>query len=70
MFAALWSIGEIAAYSLIPYKTPWLMLNMTAPLALAAGYACEWAWEVGRTRARVASGVPMRLKAWTEKPRT
>lgn len=54
VFAALWSIGEIAAYSLIPYKTPWLMLNMTAPLALAAGYACEWAWEVGRTRARVA----------------
>ena len=54
VFAALWSIGEIAAYSLIPYKTPWLMLNMTAPLALAAGYACQRAWDLGRTRARVA----------------
>ena len=45
VFVALWSVGEVAAYSLIPYKTPWLTLNMTAPLALAAGYACQWAWE-------------------------
>jgi uncharacterized protein (TIGR03663 family) len=56
VFAALWSIGEIAAYSLIPYKTPWLMLNMTAPLALAAGYACDRVWQLGRTRARLALG--------------
>jgi hypothetical protein len=27
----------IAAYSLIPYKTPWLMLNFVVPLALIAG---------------------------------
>jgi predicted membrane-bound mannosyltransferase len=50
----LWSIGEIAAYSLIPYKTPWLMLNMTAPLALAAGYACGWVWERRAAKSRVA----------------
>jgi uncharacterized protein (TIGR03663 family) len=56
VFAALWSIGEIAAYSLIPYKTPWLMLNMTAPLALAGGYACAWIWERGRTEWRAALG--------------
>ena len=64
VFAALWSIGEIAAYSLIPYKTPWLMLNMTAPLALAAGYACGWAWDRGRTRARVVlSGAAVAVAA-------
>ena len=54
VFAALWSIGEVAAYSLIPYKTPWLMLNMTAPLALAAGYGCEWVWERRPARSGVA----------------
>jgi uncharacterized protein (TIGR03663 family) len=45
IFAALWGVGTIAAYSLIPYKTPWLTLNMIVPLALAAGYAGQWIWE-------------------------
>ena len=33
LFCALWSFGLIAAYSLIPYKTPWLVLNFVVPLA-------------------------------------
>lgn len=37
-FAGLWAFGIIAAYSLIPYKTPWLILNFLPPLALASGY--------------------------------
>lgn len=41
LFAALWAFGIIAAYSLVPYKTPWLMLNFIVPLALIAGYAVE-----------------------------
>ena len=40
-FAALWALGIVAAYSLIPYKTPWLTLNMVVPLALVAGWAAE-----------------------------
>jgi uncharacterized protein (TIGR03663 family) len=31
-------------YSLIPYKTPWLALNLWLPLALLAGKTIEWLW--------------------------
>lgn len=55
MFAGLWSVGTVAAYSLIPYKTPWLTLNMTAPLAISSGYACDLAW---RHRGRVPRVLP------------
>lgn len=39
VFTAFWAVGMIAAYSLIPYKTPWLMLNFLPPLAILAGCA-------------------------------
>jgi uncharacterized protein (TIGR03663 family) len=45
VFAALWTLGVLAAYSAIPYKTPWLTLNLLAPLALNAGHASELAWQ-------------------------
>jgi uncharacterized protein (TIGR03663 family) len=41
VFAALWAIGIVAAYSLIPYKTPWLVLNFIVPLAVIGGYGVE-----------------------------
>lgn len=41
IFTALWAFGMFAAYSLIPYKTPWLMLNFVVPLAMISGYAFE-----------------------------
>lgn len=51
MFAALWAFGLFAAYTIIPYKTPWIGINFLLPMALAAGYAInelaagkEW-WE-------------------------
>jgi uncharacterized protein (TIGR03663 family) len=39
IFAGAWAFGIIAAYTLIPYKTPWLMINFTVPLAISGGYA-------------------------------
>jgi uncharacterized protein (TIGR03663 family) len=41
IFAAAWGFGTLAAYSLIPYKTPWLALNFVVPMAIAAGYAVQ-----------------------------
>ena len=41
LFAAAWGFGLLAAYSLISYKTPWLVLNFVVPLAVAAGYAVQ-----------------------------
>jgi uncharacterized protein (TIGR03663 family) len=54
VFAALWAVGMLAAYSLIPYKTPWLTLNMIAPLTICGGYACELAWQQRRAWPRGA----------------
>ncbi|MCA1616116.1 MAG: hypothetical protein LC800_18845, partial [Acidobacteria bacterium] len=41
LFAAQWGFGLLAAYSLIAYKTPWLVLSMLVPFALAGGYAVD-----------------------------
>ncbi|MEO8217485.1 MAG: flippase activity-associated protein Agl23 [Acidobacteriota bacterium] len=40
-FVALWAFGLFAAYSLVPYKTPWLTLNFLIPLALLAGWSID-----------------------------
>jgi uncharacterized protein (TIGR03663 family) len=53
LFAALWAFGLLAAYSLIPYKTPWLMLNFVVPLALIAGYAVQAIYELEGRQWRV-----------------
>lgn len=57
LFCALWAFGLIAAYSLIPYKTPWLLLNFVVPLALIAGYAVQAIFEWDRGRMRLVSAV-------------
>jgi uncharacterized protein (TIGR03663 family) len=36
--AALWATALILAYSILPYKTPWLTLNFIIPLALVGSY--------------------------------
>ncbi|HEV8593522.1 MAG TPA: glycosyltransferase family 39 protein [Pyrinomonadaceae bacterium] len=38
MFAGLWAFGLLLAYSIIPYKTPWLALSFLLPMCLVAGY--------------------------------
>jgi uncharacterized protein (TIGR03663 family) len=57
LFAALWSFGLIAAYSLIPYKTPWLALNFIVPLALIAGYVAQFIYELERGQLRIVAMV-------------
>lgn len=37
LFCAAWWAGQLAAYSAIPYKTPWLAMNVVLPLTLSAG---------------------------------
>lgn len=55
LFAALWSFGLIAAYSLIGYKTPWLLLNFVVPLALIAGYAIQAIYEMDKSQLRLVA---------------
>jgi uncharacterized protein (TIGR03663 family) len=56
LFAGAWAFGTLLAYSLIPYKTPWLALSFIVPLAIVGGYgvnvlhlwcrrrAAAWRW--------------------------
>ena len=46
---AYYGLSLAAIYSLIPYKTPWLALNLWLPLAFLAGKAVEslWCWAAG-----------------------
>lgn len=55
VFAAAWATGLLLGYSLIGYKTPWLMLNWLVPYALVAGYALGRAWEARRRALRVGA---------------
>jgi len=41
LFTAAWLLGMFLAYSIIGYKTPWLMISFLIPLALMSGYAVQ-----------------------------
>ncbi len=70
VFCLVWWAAQLAAYSIIPYKTPWLVLNMVLPMVLTAGVLFG---EIGRhpvisksgaTRAAL-TGAGLLLVAWT-----
>jgi uncharacterized protein (TIGR03663 family) len=44
MFLTSYALLIAVIYSVIPYKTPWLALNLWLPLAIVAGFAIEWLW--------------------------
>jgi uncharacterized protein (TIGR03663 family) len=46
----LWALGITLAFSIIQYKTPWIILNMLLPLALLAGLAVSALWRSPRLR--------------------
>ena len=47
VFCAFWSMGIFTAYSLVPYKTPWLALSIILPLIIMAGYVIGEAYQPG-----------------------
>jgi uncharacterized protein (TIGR03663 family) len=57
MFTGLWTFGLFLAYSIIPYKTPWLALSFLLPACVIAGYAVNeiaaWKSAAGRPLAAV-----------------
>lgn len=46
LFAAAWTLGMTLAYSIIGYKTPWLMISFVVPMALVCGYAAEQVYQL------------------------
>jgi uncharacterized protein (TIGR03663 family) len=66
LFAALWGFGLFAAYSLIKYKTPWLVLSWLPPLAIAGGYAIDklYRWRNWRVVSLALLGVSLAAAAY------
>ena len=50
-------------YSAIPYKTPWLALNLWLPMSILAGLAVQWIW-IARPRGFARAGVVAGLGVW------
>ncbi len=46
LFVASWTLGLALAYSIIGYKTPWLMISFLIPMALLSGYAAGQIYRV------------------------
>lgn len=55
LFSALWAFGLTAAYMLIAYKTPWLVLNFVIPLALIGGYVFQVVYDVAGGQLRIVA---------------
>jgi uncharacterized protein (TIGR03663 family) len=46
LFVFAWAVGMTLGYSIIPYKTPWLMVSMLIPLAVLGGYGAKLIYEM------------------------
>ena len=57
MFATLWAFGLFAAYSIIPYKTPWLAISFLLPMCIAAGYAINELATAKNSSLKILAGV-------------
>ncbi|HQU83075.1 MAG TPA: glycosyltransferase family 39 protein [Pyrinomonadaceae bacterium] len=64
IFTAFWAFGLFAAYTIIPYKTPWLALSFLLPMCIIAGYGINEMFRgdvsqkgIGAVLAIIATGV-------------
>lgn len=57
MFVGLWAFGLFAAYSIIPYKTPWLAISFLLPMCIAAGYAVNEMLATKNASVRLTAGL-------------
>lgn len=54
VFIALWAVGLFLAYSLIPYKTPWLALSFLLPMCIVGGYGLNEMIGAANPQAKIA----------------
>lgn len=70
VFAGFWAVGVLAVYSLLPYKTPWLALNIVVPFGIVAGLGFDILFGAsGKLRSsflpRVVVALTLLLAIWT-----
>ena len=57
VFTAFWAFGLFLAYTLIPYKTPWLAISFLLPMCIVAGYGIGEFVRVTDLNQRVIGGL-------------
>ncbi len=57
VFTAFWAFGLFLAYTIIPYKTPWLAVSFLLPMCIIAGYGIGEFLRVADLNQRVIGGV-------------
>lgn len=57
MFTGLWAWGLFAAYTIIPYKTPWLAISFILPMCIIAGYAIEQLFSMKEQAAKAVGAI-------------
>jgi uncharacterized protein (TIGR03663 family) len=57
MFAGLWAFGLLLAYTIIPYKTPWLAISFVLPMCIVAGYGINELVASRDTLMKIAGGI-------------
>lgn len=49
-YLAIYGLGALVVYSIVPYKTPWCLISILWPFALLFGCAVQEAWGIARLR--------------------
>lgn len=57
VFASFWAFGMFAAYTIIPYKTPWLALSFLLPMCIIAGYGIGELFRSNNIALKIAGGI-------------
>jgi uncharacterized protein (TIGR03663 family) len=57
IFTAFWAIGMFAAYTIIPYKTPWLALSFLLPMCIIAGYGIGELFRSANIASKILGGI-------------
>ena len=57
IFTGFWAFGLALAYSIIPYKTPWLLLSFLLPMCIAAGYAINEVFASEKIISKITAGI-------------
>jgi len=58
LYLSFWMLGMLGAYSSIPYKTPWLVINIIFPMALLGGYGVQSVFDgISKLRLKNKKGV-------------
>ena len=59
IFAGFWAFGLFMAYTIIPYKTPWLALSFILPMCIIAGYGINELLAARDTAVKILGGLSL-----------